>query len=245
MALSSPCKLIHLFAHDREANAPLIKTLEEKGIPHSLASEGILKKISETSYLIPFVAIACYPNANLLGDSPVVILDGVKDFGNIGTIVRTAEAFGITQFASTDQHLDFFYKKTIDASRGKVFFSHLQTHASPQEALTALKKKGYQIAVATTRKSILQSFARIDSRPLAIAFGNETTGVSSVIEEGADLRIQIPMSGTVESLNVGVAAGICLYELKIKWTLAMLNPTHPTIDRKGSLLCVQINSLPF
>lgn len=152
----------------------------------------------------------------------VVVLDGVQDFGNIGTIVRTAEAFGIQEFISTKTDFDWFYTKTIDASRGKILSSHLIRTHSHLEAISKLKTSGYQIAVTTLRESTLQPFVPIEGRPLAIVFGNETNGCSAEMEMAADLRIQIPMSGSVESLNVGVAAGISLYELKTKWILSML-----------------------
>ncbi len=151
-----------------------------------------------------------------------MVLDGVSDFGNIGTIIRTAAAFEIRDFVSTEENQDFFYKKTIDASRGAVFSSHLKRFKSGTEAIHHLKRQGYQIAVTTPYDSIIQSFAKIEEKPIAIVLGNESHGVSQEVTDLADIKIQIPMSGAIESLNVGVAAGISLYEMKIKWVLTML-----------------------
>jgi RNA methyltransferase, TrmH family len=221
-ALSSSCPVLYVFVHEKQLNHPLLETIQLHNIPIYVGSEGILKKITDTTYLVPFIGVAKASTERKPTEDIVVVLDNVKDFGNVGTIVRTAEAFGIHEFVSTEDSLDLFYKKTIDASRGTVFSARLQRFPSAKEAVSALKKNGYQIAVTTLRDSVLQSFANIDPKPIAIVFGNETSGACPEIEKEADIRIQIPMCGSVESLNVGVAAGISLYEMKIKWTLAML-----------------------
>lgn len=221
-ALENQCHLHSVFVHDKQQSHPMVGKLMQQGIALFFASDGILKKISDTSYLVPFIGVASVPKTDFPKDDLVIVLDGVQDFGNIGTIVRTAEAFGIREFIATKEDFDWFYKKAIDASRGKIFASHLNRCHSGKEAISKLKERGYQIAVTTIRDSVIQSFVQVEDRPIAIVFGNETAGVSPEVEKEADLRIQIPMSGSVESLNVGVAAGISLYELKIKWILAML-----------------------
>jgi TrmH family RNA methyltransferase len=222
-SIDSPCQLQHVFAHDKLKDHPGIEKLKSEKVPVYFVSDGILKKITDTSYLSPFVGVANFPKqiSNQKSDL-VVVLDGVSDFGNIGTIVRTAAAFGIREFISTEDNQDFFYKKTIDASRGTVFSSHLKRFKSGTEAVQHLKQQGYQIAVTTPYNSVIQSFAQIEEKPIAIVLGNETNGVSQEVSDLADIKIQIPMSGAIESLNVGVAAGISLFEMKIKWVLMML-----------------------
>ena len=140
----------------------------------------------------------------------IVVLDQVKDFGNVGTIVRTASAFGVRTFASTTEEADFFYKKTIEASRGTVFDADLQRFPSGEEAIQRLKAQGYQIVVTTPHASSLQSFAVIESKPVALVFGNETEGVSDALLQAADIKVLIPMSGpwnrsTWESLPVSAS----------------------------------------
>ena len=196
--------------------------IENEKHPPLFMTDGILKKITDTSYLIPIVGVARFPSIDVHKSDCVIVLDEVNDFGNVGTIIRTAAAFDIQEFVSTKETQDFFYKKTIDASRGTVFHAHLQRFLTGIEAIQHLKKQGYQIAVTTLQGSTMQSFANVQPKPLAIVFGNETNGVSAEVADLADIKIQIPMSKAIESLNVGVAAGISIYEMKIKWTLAML-----------------------
>jgi len=221
-AIENHCRLHSVFVHDKQLHHPMLERLIQLEVPLFFASDGILKKISDTSYLIPFIGIVEIPKTDFPKDDFVIVLDGVQDFGNIGTIVRTAEAFGVKEFIATKEEFDWFYKKAIDASRGKILASHLTQCRSGKEAIAKLKERGYQIAVTTIRKSVIQSFAKVKDSPMAIVFGNEAAGVSPEVEKEADLRIQIPMSGSVESLNVGVVSGISLYELKTKWVLAML-----------------------
>lgn len=222
-AMQNSCHIDHVFMHDKEKDSDFSKELRSKNLSLCLCSDGILKKITDTSYLVPFVGVANAMNQQKdFQNDFVVVLDGLHDFGNIGTIIRTAAAFGIHDFVSTDENLDFSYKKTIDSSRGTVFSSQLHRFKSGTEAINHLKAAGYQIAVTTPHASTMQSFAKVEQKPIALVLGNETTGVSDEVMGQADIKIQIPMSGPVESLNVGVAAGISLYEMKIKWVLAML-----------------------
>ncbi len=231
-ALNSPCTLSYVFVHDKLLDHPLLETLRERGVPFYFASDGILKKISDTSYLIPLIGVTLFPKTQPVKENILVVLDRVKDLGNIGTIVRTASAFGICDFASTEEDFDFFYKKTIDASRGRVFHSSLTTFCSGRETVEQLKAQGYQVVATTSQASIIHSFASLAAKPIAVVFGNETDGISQEVLDAADARIHIPMSGLVESLNVGVAAGISLYELKVKWTLSMLTKMiHESLGR--------------
>ena len=210
----------------------LLQDLRTRNIPCFAVTDGILKKISDTRYVIPFIGVAVPHVSDVSRKDFVIVLDQVKDHGNIGTIIRTAKAFGIRQVFSTSPDCDLFYKKTIEASRGKVFEVRLQTYSSAAETARALKERGYQLVVTSPHAPRLQSAAQLRSKPVALVVGNETDGVSSALLEAADLSIQIPMSGRVESLNVGVATGISVYELKLKLVIAMLvNYIRSTLGR--------------
>jgi RNA methyltransferase, TrmH family len=184
-------------------------------------SDGLLKKVTDTNYLIPVVAVGNINSDFRLKDF-VVVLDDLNDFGNIGTIVRTCHAFGIDTMLSTNKKTDLYKRKTIDASRGKVFGTKLKKHNNPIETIEYLKKNNFQIIAASPAAKKIQSFVTLSDKPVALVVGNETTGVSNEVLSNADLIIQIPMHTSVESLNVGVAAGITIYELKLKQVLGMI-----------------------
>lgn len=186
-------------------------------------SEGILKKVTDTHYVIPILGVAKIPShPAAVRPSFVVVLDGVQDFGNIGTIIRTCQAFGVESIISTSADFDIYQRKTIEASRGSVFATHLEHFESDAEAVAHLKQRGYQIVATSPRGANVQSLVELKRKPVALIVGNETHGIGAIFEEQADFLIQIPMSPAVESLNVGVATGISVYELKLKQVLAMI-----------------------
>lgn len=195
-----------------------------QGIEVYRVSEGIQKKVTGTRYLVPLVGVGVMPpqEAGREQQDFVVVLDDIQDFGNLGTIVRTCQAFGVHRFISPSPDFDLFQRKTIEASRGTVFSAAVQEYQNDEDTIRALKNAGCQLVVTSPRGRELQSLVRLDRRPVALVLGNESRGVSAAFEAQADVCIQIPMAGAVESLNVGVAAGISIYELRIKQIMAMI-----------------------
>ncbi|PRX23137.1 TrmH family RNA methyltransferase [Orenia metallireducens] len=195
---------------------------EQFSAPIYQTSNGILKKITETNYLIPAVGVA-EPLADKeeFGEF-VLLLDDINDHGNIGTIIRTGRAYGINDFITTNADFDPYIPKTIDASRGTSFKVNFKRYSSPEQAVSYLKEQGYQIIATSPHGKSLQSTVDLDKKPIALVVGNETLGVSDEVIKAADHIVQIPMYTGVESLNVGVATGISIYELRLKEVLTML-----------------------
>lgn len=224
-ALEARMPVEHVFYYAATRAGGLLHLLREKHISCYAVSDGILKKISDTAYLVPFIGVAQLPPAHSIQDEMsdlVLLLDCVQDHGNIGTIIRTACAFGVRDIISTRTDVDMYYKKIIAASRGKVFEMNVCNVAGGVEAIHALKHKGYQIVATSSHASTIQALAPLQAEPVALVVGNETEGVSDEVLQLADAVVQIPMSGAVESLNVGVATGVSLYELKFRMVLSML-----------------------
>lgn len=203
-------------------------------------SEGLLKKVTDTNYVIPIVAIGNI-KTNMSNNDFCVVLDNVNDFGNIGTIIRSSLAFGINSILSTKTDFDLFQKKTIDASRGRVFDTNLKTFSSPSDTINYLKQNGYQIVTTSPRGTQLQSLVKLSDKPVALVVGNETNGASDEFMKNADITVQIPMYNQVESLNVGVATGISIYELKLKRVLGMIEKQiKSTIGREINVTAMLI-----
>jgi RNA methyltransferase, TrmH family len=223
-----------------EKSTDLIDEIRSVSFPVYSASSGILKKITDTNYLIPVIALAKDKNnpKDISGEL-VVVLDDVKDLGNIGTIIRTGNAFGIKEYLTTGENFDPFYRKTIESSRGRVFGSVFKKFNSATDTIKYLKTKNYQIVTTSPYGSDIQSLVNLEPRPVALVLGNETDGACEEIIKAADKVIQIPMDSSVESLNVGVAAGISIYELKIKLIITMLE------EKIKSTLGRQINVLGY
>ncbi len=213
----------HVFVHDKALAHSFVKELEKRNISCFSVSEGILKKITDTNYLVPFVGVASVNK--LFVTSPaefMLVLDNLVDYGNIGTIIRTAVAFDIHRICFTNSTTDPFFKKTIDASRGAAFMAHYQRFQTGIEMIATLKQEGYQVIATSPHGAALQVLTRLKELPVALVIGNETDGCSTEVLAAADVVVQIPMSPAVESLNVAVAAGISIYELRLKLVIAMI-----------------------
>ena len=139
----------------------------------------------------------------------IVVLDGVKDPGNVGTILRTAEAFdcGIILL---DNSVDIFNAKVVRASMGAIFTATFNK-MSCENFLALMKLNNFEITAAVLDDSAEKYFNHDFNKKSAIVFGSEAEGVSNEIFNAAK-KIFIPMRGKAESLNVATAAGIIISE---------------------------------
>ncbi len=222
-ALDAGVELMHVFSNNQESEKTLISTLVAQNIPCYQCSDGIMKKINDSKFLTPTIAVAKIRQSTTVQSNRfILMMESIQDQGNLGTIIRTASALGIKKIITTEKGADIYNKKTITASRGTCFSINHNHIDSSLKAIQSLKNQGYQIVATTPRGEQLQSTLELKTKPIVLIVGNETNGISQTVFDKADYRIQIPMSSAVESLNVGVAAGISMYELNIKGTLIML-----------------------
>jgi RNA methyltransferase, TrmH family len=145
----------------------------------------------------------------MLGGTPlIVIAAGLQDPGNLGTLVRSAEAFGATGMILLPGTVSLANPKTLRASSGSAF--RLPVVAMPAEdAFAALREAGVQICAAVARGGA----SVVDLRgPWALLLGNEGSGLPDEWLAQADTRLTIPYPGAVESLNAAVAGSVLLYE---------------------------------
>ena len=216
------------WAIDRNINIYYIfceKELHDYKLLFLEVSSGILKKISDTNYLVPYIAVAEIPSSKKSGISEdfILVLDQIQDYGNLGTIIRTAQGFSVNTFVFSNINADPFQRKVIDSSRGLVFSGNFKYEINPQTTISYLKPLGYQLVVTSPHAKSLQSQAPLlPGKPIALIIGNETKGVDQLFIDSEDIAIQIPMNKSVESLNVAISAGISIYELRFKQVLLML-----------------------
>lgn len=145
----------------------------------------------------------------------IVVMTAIQDPGNVGTIVRSAEAFAATGAIATKGTADPWSPKALRASAGSALRLPLLRGLAVSVVLAQLRISGAKIVAASAKQP-----GRIDvdllreclAGPAAIFVGSEGTGLPAEIEHAADARIAIPMNEQVESLNAGVAASIALYE---------------------------------
>ncbi|SFQ53936.1 RNA methyltransferase, TrmH family [Amycolatopsis arida] len=110
----------------------------------------------------------------------------------------------------------------LQAARGTALTTRVRRYPTPARAVAGLRDAGFQVVATSPRGRHVQSLAPLRGDRLALVVGNETHGVDEETLAATDLVVRIPMAGPVESLNVGVAAGIGIYELRMRMVLAML-----------------------
>ena len=142
----------------------------------------------------------------------LVVLDGVQDPGNVGTIWRTADAAGLTGMLLASWGADPFSPKVQRAAMGSGFRVPVRVTGNLPEELSVLRNLGYRIIVsALDGAPFYEGMPKCDK--CALVVGNEARGVSDEVGSVADVRLKLPMRGGAESLNAAVAAGIMMYEL--------------------------------
>jgi len=146
-----------------------------------------------------------------LREAPLVIVaESVEKPGNLGAILRTADAAGVDALLVCDPRVDIWNPNVVRASRGAVF-SVPTVECDNAAALEWLEGRGIRILAATP--SADQVYADIDLRaPVAIAVGTEDEGLSAFWMSNAQVKVRIPMLGKVNSLNVSVSTALLVYE---------------------------------
>ncbi len=146
-----------------------------------------------------------------INDHKVILLDGLQDPGNIGTIIRTAYSFGYDKVILSDNSVDLYNDKLIRSTQGAMF--HIPVIQNDLKAIIkSLKKQNFTI-YATTLTNAKPLSNVINHGNIALIFGNEGNGISKEIIDMADQNIIIEMVN-FESLNVAIAASICMYKFK-------------------------------
>lgn len=143
------------------------------------------------------------PNGNCL------ILDGVSDPGNMGTIIRTANAAGYNEVYLTEGCVDPFSPKCVRASMSGIFFTKLY-FGTREEIISCMQ----DVSVIVADMAGENVFTFTPPKKFALVIGNEANGVSAEIKAKAHYTVKIPMQDTQESLNAGVSAGILMYQLQ-------------------------------
>ena len=140
----------------------------------------------------------------------ILILDGIQDPGNLGTIIRTADSVGLKQILVSKGTADAYNPKVIRSTMGAIFRVNIIEIENLKNSIEEIKENNFKII--TTSLQTEKSIYDIKLNKTAIIIGNEANGVSKESKELADINAIIPMKGKTESLNASVATGVILYE---------------------------------
>ncbi len=212
----------HLFEEAEKANAEFLNifVLEDFAdrVEHmsnvTFVTPEVLKELTDSKTpqgIIAEVAMPILPLANLKAGR-YLILEDVQDPGNVGTMIRTADAAGLDGVLISDKSADIYNQKTLRSMQGSHF--HLPVwRTNVYEACETLQNLGVPLIVTTlSRDSVDYKTIKHDGN-FALVMGNEGNGISDKMTNQADVLAHIIMPGQAESLNVAVATGIVLFSL--------------------------------
>lgn len=198
----------------------VVERLQERQVPVYQVSQELYQKAADTvnpQGLMLVMGQRIFTWQEVLkcprGNAPlIVVLDGVQDPGNAGTIIRTADALGCSGVVCMEGTTDLFADKTVRASMGSVFNLPIIDHVTPKGLIASCFDNEVSLVATALDDQALHHYVADYNSAVAIILGNEGNGVSPELQAAADKKIYIPMCGKAESLNVASAAAIILYE---------------------------------
>lgn len=201
---------------EREFWPALQEILREQRIPVLEVDEKVLRKMSETEEPQGVIAVVGFQDLtwgdlDIDSETVLLIVDGIQDPGNLGTILRTALAAGVQQVCLTTGTVDLYNPKVLRSTMGAVFALKVLTDCPPEQVVQFARNKGLNILTGDIGGKPL--YETEFSLPLALVVGNEGNGPSEVFRSSELTRVTLPMGHEVESLNVAIATGIMLYEI--------------------------------
>jgi TrmH family RNA methyltransferase len=194
----------------------VLKLAESRSTDILWISSALMDALSESKTPQPVMAVVTmreYSLDALFSRDPglIIVAHQLQDPGNLGTIIRTAEAVGASGIAITSNTVDPFNAKAIRASMGSILRLPIVHIGDLTAIIKTCKQKGYQ-TVATVLTGEKTHFEADLTKPTAVIFGQEGAGLPQEITSSIDLNIRIPIADTIDSLNVATAAAVILYE---------------------------------
>jgi RNA methyltransferase, TrmH family len=220
-AANDPGRLVDLFATSDAVSeyAELIEKVAASGAPITLVSDAVLRSLAETVTPQGLVGIGRTLSVDvsvLLERRPrlLTVLAYARDPGNVGTVIRCADAAGSDGVVVSTESVDVHNGKCVRASAGSLFHLPVAADVPLAHGLSRIHDAGLTVLAAdvtgqTTLDDAIE--AGLLSRAIAWVFGNEAWGMPDDLRAGADEVVRVPIYGKAESLNLATAAAVCLY----------------------------------
>ena len=195
----------------------LLKRLERKNVSAIPAKSEAVKKLSDTVTPQGILCVVKIKKFSLdevwsRTSSIVLALDQIRDPGNVGTLIRTADAFGIDGVILSTDTVELYNPKVVRSTMGSIFHLPIFDEVDLEEAILKLKKRHFRIYGTDSKEG--QDFDQLDyPTRVCLLVGSEAKGLSKTLSRLSDAIIRIPTCGKAESLNASVAGGILLYEI--------------------------------
>ena len=203
-----------IFAVPDAANnrlAQLLADAEAKGIELYSVTEAVMKKMSDTEAPQGVLAVCEKPQGVNISGGDMLVLDRVADPGNVGTLIRTAEAAGMAGVILLAGCADAYAPKTVRSTMGSLLRVPVLADVPEADFIGWAKENGYEIMV-TCLDGAQDLYKTAFAPRTAIVVGSEAYGASEGLKAAAAKRVFIPMQGKAESLNAAMAGGIVMFE---------------------------------
>ncbi len=194
---------------------PVLDAAFDAGLRVHELEEGVLERVTDTVTPQPVLAVVTRvdrPLSEVAATETLLVLVDVRDPGNAGTILRSAEAAGIGAVVFSGSSVDIYNPKTVRSSAGSLFHVPVAVAGDAASVLNELQTKGF-VTIATAMEGG-QAYDRADlTRRVALVFGNEANGLPDDLDDVALETVSIPIEGRSESLNVSMAASVLCFEV--------------------------------
>lgn len=175
-----------------------------------IVTHNVMKKISSLDNPSSVIGLCRIKNNNQIIGNRILLLDDIQDPGNLGTIIRSAKAFNVSTIILSKNTVDIYNEKVIRSTQGMIFNTNFLID-DLVNVIEKLKKDNYMILGTDVLNGV--NVKNINPKKFALIMGNEGRGVKQEIKDLCDKNLYIKMNPLCESLNVGVATSILLYEL--------------------------------
>lgn len=197
-----------------DAPPDVVELADAAGARVHVLESGVMERVADTVTPQPIMAVVPYvdvPLAGLAEATFLVVCVDVRDPGNAGTVLRSAEAAGVDGVVCCGGSVDVYNPKTVRASAGTLFHVPIVAGGDPVEVLEHIGGWGMRRLATAARTGA--DYASIDlTSKVAFVLGNEAHGLPAEVEAAVDGHVSIPIAGRAESLNVGMAAAVLCFE---------------------------------
>ncbi len=205
---------------NKDEHKEFVQNLETKGYKLYKITDKLIKEVCDTEKPQGIIAVVGYKEQSLdesLKEETdfIVVLDRIQDPGNMGTIIRTADAAGAQSIILLKGCVDVYNSKVIRSTMGSIFDMNIVD--CTDDDLDVIKNKGFNIVSSYLNTDNYYNGVDYGDK-VALVIGNEGNGIKDEIIEKSDILVKIPIYGKAESLNAAMASGILMYEIKNKLT---------------------------
>lgn len=213
LALPEVVRELYATAEAMQRHGSLVRTAEQAGVPVHRVTLDVMGELAQTVTPQGLLAVCSFVDVPLSAlDRPrlVVVLSHVRDPGNAGTVLRTADAAGADAVVFTDASVDPYNGKCVRAGAGSLFHLPVAIGVNVHDAVAHMRAAGLRVLAADGAGTTMLNDVDL-SHPTAWIFGNEAWGLPDEVLALADEVVRVPIYGRAESLNLATAAAVCLY----------------------------------